>query len=105
MKFSSKFYLKFIFSFFLVPNFVVINSTSITDFICINHLSNDAQLETNLSKSIPFNQMKISTNLLNKTAMHIRLESNNYVGIFHLLCYSRGEQPKGNRADVIVKGK
>jgi len=49
--------------------------------------------------------MKISTDVLNKTAMRIRLESNNYVGIFHLLCYSRGERAKGNRADVIVKGK
>jgi len=49
--------------------------------------------------------MKISTELLNETTMRIQLESNNYVGIFHLLCYSHGEQSKGIYADVIVKGK
>ncbi len=49
--------------------------------------------------------MKISTTLLNETTMRIQLESNNYVGNFHLLCYSHGEQSKGIYADVIVKGK
>jgi hypothetical protein len=83
----------------------VINSTSITNFTCINHQQNDLPLEISLTKTIPSEQIKISSNILNKTAIHIQLESKNYVGIFHLLCFSKGEQSKGTRADVIVKGK
>ena len=81
------------------------NSTSSIDFICIKHQSNDLPLVVNLSKIIPSDQIKISTNILNKTTLHIQLKSNNYVGIFHLLCYSKGEKTKGTRSDVIVKGK
>lgn len=91
--------------FFSGPVRVIINSTSITDFLCINHQSNGGQLEAKLSKSIPINQMKLSTEVLNRTTMNIRLESNNYVGIFHVTCHLKGEENKGNRADVIVKGK
>jgi hypothetical protein len=87
----------------IIPNYTVINSTSTTNFLCINHQFNNLRLEASLSKSIPSNQMKITTTLLNETTMHIQLESNNYVGIFHLLCYSHGEQSKGIYADVIVK--
>ncbi len=94
-----------LFFFFIVPNIVVINSTSITNFTCINHQQNDLPLEISLTKTIPSEQIKISSNILNKTAIHIQLESKNYVGIFHLLCFSKGEQSKGTRADVIVKGK
>jgi hypothetical protein len=83
----------------------VINSTSITDFICINRQSNDLPLEVNITKQISSDQIKISTNILNKTTIHIQLQSKNYVGIFHLLCFVNGEQSKGTRADIIVKGK
>jgi hypothetical protein len=37
--------------------------------------------------------------------MNIQLESNNYIGTFYLFCFSNGELSKGNRAEVIVKGK
>jgi hypothetical protein len=93
-----------LFSVFLVPDLVILNATSTVDLICINHEPNDLPLEVNLSKIIPSDQIKISTKILNKTAIHIRLETTNYVGIFHLLCFSYGEQSKGTRTDVIVKG-
>jgi hypothetical protein len=90
---------------FAAPNLVIINSTSTVNFTCSNYELNDSPLEVNLSKIIPSNEIKLSTKILNKTTIHIGLESINYVGIFHLLCYSNGQPSKGTRADVIVKGK
>jgi hypothetical protein len=81
------------------------NSTSITNFLCINYQPNDLPLEANLSKIIPSNQMKLSIISSNMTAINIQLESINYIGIFHLLCYEKGQQTKGTLADVFVKGK
>ncbi|CAF2574445.1 unnamed protein product [Rotaria sp. Silwood2] len=82
---------------------IVINSTSTINFTCIKHESNDKPLEVNLSKIIPSTEIKITTNILNKTAINIQLEAKNYVGIFHLLCYINGEKSKGTRSDVIVR--
>lgn len=90
---------------FVVPNLVIINSTSTTNFTCVNHRSNESPLEVKLSKIISSDEIKLSTNVLNQTTIHIQLESINYVGIFHLLCFSNGEPSNGTRADIIVKGK
>ncbi|CAF5114439.1 unnamed protein product, partial [Rotaria sp. Silwood1] len=87
------------------PGLAVIDSTSTTNFNCTNYESNEKPLKVNLSKIISSNEIKITTNKLNKNTINIRLEAKNYVGIFHLLCYVNGEQTKGTRADVIVKGK
>ncbi|CAF4650162.1 unnamed protein product [Rotaria socialis] len=87
----------------IVPSVVVIDSTSSTNFICVDHESHHKPLTVNLSKIIPPSEMKITTNQLNKTAINIQLEMKNYVGIFHLLCYNDGEKSKGTRADIIVK--
>ncbi|UJR27550.1 hypothetical protein I4U23_008832 [Adineta vaga] len=86
----------------ITPDLAVINSTDKINFTCINYRSNNSILETNLSKIIPTNEIQLFTKKLNESALHIRLESTNYVGVFHLLCYSKGEQSKGNRADIIV---
>ena len=88
-----------------VPDLAIIKQTSTTNFTCFNHQPSDQPLEVNLSKVIPTNEIQLFTNILNQSAVHIRLESRNYVGVFHLLCYSKGEQSKGNRADIIVTGK
>lgn len=90
---------------FSVPDLVIIKQTGTTNFTCFNHRPSDSPLEVNLSKVIPTNEIQLFTSILNQTAIHIQLESKNYVGVFHLLCYSKGEQSKGNRADVIVTGK
>ncbi|CAF4944463.1 unnamed protein product [Rotaria sp. Silwood1] len=87
----------------LKPGLAVIDSTSTTNFNCTNYESNEKPLKVNLSKIISSNEIKITTNILNKNTINIRLEAKNYVGIFHLLCYVNGEQTKGTRADVIVK--
>lgn len=91
--------------FLLAPISVIMDSTSTADFTCVNHESNDKRLESGLSKPIASNLIKITEHVLNKTAINIQLEAKNYVGIFHLLCYTSGEKAKGTRADVIVKGK
>jgi len=59
----------------------------------------------NLSKNISKNQLEITRYKLNETAVRIRLRVINYVGIFHLLCYSKTKKKQGTRADVIVIGK
>ncbi|CAF0919370.1 unnamed protein product [Adineta steineri] len=84
------------------PHIVILNSTSTVNFTCFNYQTNNSSLEASLSKNISSNEIKLFTNPLNTTAIHIRLESTNYVGIFYLLCYSNGEQSKGTRADIIV---
>ncbi|CAF3724536.1 unnamed protein product [Rotaria sordida] len=86
-----------------LPSRVIIDSISTINFTCINHESNDKPLKTSLSKIISSNEIEINTNILNKTAINIQLEAKNYVGIFHLLCYSNGEKASGTRTDVIVK--
>ncbi len=58
-----------------------------------------------MSKNISNNQLKISTEKLNKTTIHIHMQLRNYIGIFHLFCHSEGKQNQGTRADIIVKGK
>ncbi len=62
-------------------------------------------LEANLSKIIPSNQMKLIITSSNISTLNIRLEANNYIGIFHLLCYEKGQQTHGNLADVFAIGK
>ncbi|CAF0803811.1 unnamed protein product [Adineta ricciae] len=86
----------------IIPDFKIINHTSTTNFTCFNHRPSDSPLEVNLSKVIPTNEIQLFTSILNQSAIHIRLESRNYVGVFHLLCYAKGEQSKGIRADIIV---
>ncbi|CAM4811007.1 unnamed protein product [Rotaria magnacalcarata] len=87
----------------IVPSVAVIDSTSSTNFTCVDHELHNKPLAVNLSKIIPPSEIKITTNQLNKTAINIQLEMKNYVGIFHLLCYNDGEKSKGTRADIIVK--
>jgi hypothetical protein len=82
----------------------VLNSTSNVDFLCINHQSDGLPLNISLSKKISNNQLNISINQLNTTTIHIRLQLRNYVGIFHLLCFTSDKQNNGTRAEVIVKG-
>lgn len=59
----------------------------------------------NLSKTIPDNQIEIIRQQLNQTALRIRIQLRNYLGIFHLFCYSKDKMNKGTRADVIVKSR
>jgi hypothetical protein len=49
--------------------------------------------------------MKLTITSSNISTLNIRLEANNYIGIFHLLCYEKGQQTNGNLADVFAIGK
>lgn len=91
--------------YFLVPNIVILNSTSISNFLCINHEPDDLPLIISLSKNISEDQVKITRYQLNKTTINIRIQLKNYLGIFHLLCYSKNKKHQGTRADVIARSK
>lgn len=80
-------------------------STSTAELVCINYQSSKKQLEAKLRKYISPDKIKLTTEILNQTAIKIRIQSNNYVGIFHVSCHLIGEENKGNVADVIVKSK
>ena len=59
----------------------------------------------NLSKTIPSHQIEIFRQEYNQTTLQIRIQLKNYLGIFHLFCYSKDKLNKGTRADIIVKGE
>ena len=88
-----------------VPNLVILNSSSTVDFLCINHQFDHLPLMINLSKTIPSHQIEIFRQEYNQTTLQIRIQLKNYLGIFHLFCYSKDKLNKGTRADIIVKGE
>jgi hypothetical protein len=92
--------------FISVPSSVIVNSSSsIVQFLCINHESDDLPLMIELSKKISSDQIKLFRYQLNKTMIDIRIQLKNYLGIFQLICYSKNSKTKGISADVIVTSK
>jgi hypothetical protein len=92
--------------FISVPSSVIVNSSSsIVQFLCINHESDDLPLMIELSKNISSDQIKLFRYQLNKTMIDIRIQLKNYLGIFQLICYSKNSKTKGISADVIVTSK
>jgi len=92
--------------FISVPSSVIVNSSSsIVQFLCINHESDDLPLMIELSKNISSDQIELFRYQLNKTMIDIRIQLKNYLGIFQLICYSKNSKTKGISADVIVTSK
>jgi hypothetical protein len=89
----------------LVPSIAILNSTSVGNFLCINHQSDDEPVIISLSKNISNDQLKIFLNQLNTTTMNIRIQLRDYIGIFHLFCDLKGKSNQRTVADVIVKSK
>ena len=87
-----------------VPDLVVVNPNSNLKFFCQNHQPNEGPLEVALSKNISPDQVHLSTTMVNSSTAHIHLVINDYMGLFHLLCYARDRRNEGTRSDVIIKG-
>ncbi|UJR21630.1 hypothetical protein I4U23_024707 [Adineta vaga] len=87
----------------LIPNLMVMNSTSRVHFFCTNHHPENLSLIVSLSRNISDKFLKLSTKQLNKTTMRITIHSKRYIGIFYLFCHVKTKEQRGTRADVIVK--
>lgn len=88
----------------IVPDLVVVNPNSNLKFFCQNHRTDEGPLEVMLSKNISSDQVQLSTTLINSSTVQIHLVVNDYMGLFHLLCFARDRRNEGTRSDVIIKG-
>ncbi|CAF0852570.1 unnamed protein product [Adineta ricciae] len=89
--------------FFVDPSLMVMNSTSYAHFYCTNYHPENLPLVVSLSRNISNKLLKLSTYQVNETTTKIKLHSKRFIGIFYLFCYTKDNEQRGTRADVIVK--
>ncbi len=89
--------------FFLIePDFVILNSTSLSKILCTKQIDDNQGFEINTIPNISSNNLIIHEHLLNKTTLEITIQSFNYIGIFNLICSAIGDQSAGIRSDIII---
>ena len=81
------------------------DSRSKTYIVCTNYQPTNLPLELKIVESIPSNQVKLTLLSSNKSSLRVQIETFNYIGYFHLLCYEKGIQMYGNIADIYATGK
>ena len=81
------------------------SSTSKRNLVCTNYQPTNLPLEANIVESISSNQVKLTTISSNLSSLNVQIETFNYIGYFHLLCYEKGYQLYGNIADIYATGK
>jgi hypothetical protein len=81
---------------------VILNSTSISKFLCTKQNGDDYDFEISTVPNISSDDLRIYENRFNDTAMEITIDSVGYIGAFYLICSAIENRSVGIRSDVYI---